>query len=1013
MTRVLACAAAAVAAVILSPVPAAARQASQTPPAAPSASPATPNPFFTPLADGGRVFSMGQPPLIKWEAALSADLGKDAGLGVIGVQKEYLNPLAGVVALRAEAAAGGSREGAEGALRLLVASPLARIHAGLDYDLRDRALDVVLGGEFTIRRGGVFGHGSRLRIGWLPGRDQTVQVGLAFPLGQRAGATRPRQVKQVLTAVPAPKLQVSPSLADALREFRAAADDVTRLVMPMNTRLGGDPVAAVAPDLAAIKALPPAPRVLQRMMDAWPAVFAAALGQSGGSVNALATRARRVTLEAAMLPFAGLFGERRTNGSLYVFASETERRFVAEVATAGLTAADRAGAMAAFHGIFREIDGVRAELRRRWHSDRRVFVPLQIALAPDEADQQSEIDALIEGATRSTFSDGNRIYYVLNEAFQFEFSRTVALAERFHVLWIHDVRGSSETGGVDRVSAMHAREYLTAMADRIRRYDETGTLPQYHIIFDQYFYQTNNGRRWMTLLEHPLTHDLAPLGNDGEVRALRDAQTALRDAVAGSKRLQEQRARFGEGWLQALVKVHVNITHPSDFSFWGEGLFPLVGMPDNLMRDHRKIVFYDLSEEDPTAGELLFSGMGLGEHYAGATWEDRAIIVRGPAALGIKQAARRLFERQGFTASRLPSVFQERPLPPDYAARVETARAALASTVVPPARVLQSHNDVGYGEKRASVSKAILLSVMPPGSVLISPDSLWEDFLWGSLAAGSALRGCRVLVIAPSTANAPGAGWPVMTRMHMLVSRLLAFSQGAASRLEAEGGLLKVGLFNEQTGVGDMGGRAREAHARFGKADTWLRTLVPFSDDTMARWLAHAEELSRAKPVQYLVESSGDVRPKLHMKGLYAVSRSAWDGLFPRPEMTVTLLEYLTQRARQVSGEQRDVRALPEAVWKARREMLAAHEASLTADERARIVRYLQIGSFNMNDRSMLLDGELELTVSGLAAQSGMLDFIVVCGLTTWVERQADIDALIAPPAGWQRLVARWGRSVL
>ena len=91
------------------------------------------------------------------------------------------------------------------------------------------------------------------------------------------------------------------------------------------------------------------------------------------------------------------------------------------------------------------------------------------------------------------------------------------------------------------------------------------------------------------------------------------------------------------------AKVHVNVTHPSDFSFWGRGLFPLVGMPDNLMRDHRKIVFYDLSEEDPTAGEVLFSGMGLGEHYAGATWEDRAIIVRGPAALGVKQAARRLF----------------------------------------------------------------------------------------------------------------------------------------------------------------------------------------------------------------------------------------------------------------------------------------------------------------------------------------------------------------------------------
>ena len=999
-------------ALALAPWPALARQATSAAPApAPAASP---NPFFAPVAQGGRIFSMGQPPLIKWQAAVSADLGNDAGLGVLGVQKEYLNPLAGVVALRAEAALGAGRDGAEGAARLLVASPLARLHVGLDYDVRDRALDVVLGGEFNVRRGGLFGHGTRLRLGWLPGRDQTVQVGLAFPLGQRAGVTRPRQVSRRLTAGRPSELRPSASLSDALRDFRAAADAVTRLVMPMHTRLGGDPVAAVAPDVAAVQALPPSTQVLARMADAWPTVFAAALdgGSGGAPVSALAARARRVVLEAVLLPYAGLFGQRRTNGSLYVFAADAERRFQAEVASAGLSAADRTAAMVAFHGAFREIDGVRADLRRQWHSDRRVFVPLQIALAPEEADTQAEIDALIEGATGGAFSEGNRIDYVLNEAFQFEFSRTVALAERYHVLWIHDVRGDSESGGVDKVSALHVREYLQALTDRVQRYDETGSLPQYHIILDQFYYQTNNGRRWMTLLEQPLTHEIALPGDDDEIRALRDAQQALRAAVAGSTRLQEQRARFGEAWLQGVVKVHVNITHPSDFSFWGQGLFPLVGMPDNLMRDHRKIVFYDLAEEDPTAGEVLFSGMGLGEHYAGATWEDRAIILRGPAALGIKQAARRLFERQGFAASRLPLIFQDRPLPPDYAARVEAARAALASTVVPPARVLQSHNDVGYGEKKASVSKAILLSVMPPGSVLISPDSLWEDFLWGSLAAGSALRGCRVLVIAPSTANAPGTAWPVMTRMHMLTSRLLAFSQGVAARLDAEGGLLRVGLFNERSGVGDMGARVREASENFAAAG-WLNTLIPFTEETKARLVTAAAEIAGKMPVQYLVQPGADERPKLHMKGLYAVSRPAWDGLFPRPEMSVTLFEYLAQRARQVSGQQRDVRALPEAVWKARRALLEAHEASLSADDRAHTVRYLQIGSFNMNDRSMLLDGEVELTVSGLAAQSGMLDFIVVCGLTTWVERQADIDALIAPPSAFHRIVSRWGRSVL
>jgi len=785
-------------------------------------------------------------------------------------------------------------------------------------------------------------------------------------------------------------------------------------VMPLHTRLGVDDAKAVAADVAAVRALAPADDVLARMLAAWSDVFRLGVPGQGVPHATLAARARRIMLDEVLLPFDGLLGQRRTKGSLYAFAQAADRKFAAEIAIAGLSADQRAAAMAAFHGVFGELDGVRAGVRRDWGSDRRVFLPLQLAMAPDEHDTQAEIDALIERATGGRFEDGNRIYYVLNEAFQFEFSRTVALAERFHVLWIHDIRGSGETGGVDKVSALHIGEYLKALTDRVQRYDETGRLPQYHIIIDQYFYQSNGTRRWLTLLEHPLTHTIKfPPGNEAEERALREAQQALRAAVAGSERLQAHRGRFGEAWLQNQVKVHVSVTHPSDFAFWASGLLPLMGMPDNLMRDHRKVVYYDLSEADPASGEVLFSGMGLGEHYAGATWEDRAIILQGPAALGIKAAARRLFERQGIPASLLAEPFIELPRPADFEARAHLARERLTSSVVPFARVMQSHNDVGYGAKTASVSKAILLSVMPRGSVLISPDSLWEDFMWGSLMFGSALRGCRTLVIAPSVNNAPGTSWPVMTRTYMLTSRLLALSRGLESRIAAEGGLFKVGLFSETSPVGDMGARALEAWRNFDAAGNWLRALVPFSDDTMRQWRDHAAEITASMPPSYLVEPTGPVRPKLHMKGLYAVSGPAWDGLFARSEMTRTLVEYLTQRGRQVSGLQRDVRELPEKVWVARRALLAAHDADLSPDDLAKTVRYLQIGSFNMNDRSMLLDGEVELTVSGLAAQSGMLDFIVVCGLTTWIDDQAQIDALLPVPSALQRLLARWARSVL
>jgi hypothetical protein len=984
------------------------RQGDVTVAAAPSAAAAD---------DSGRIWSMGQPPIIKWHGTVTVDTSNSAALAAVGAERVFGNPLAGLIGVRAEAVAGGGRRGGEGGLRLLGVSPLARLHAGLDYDARRGRVDWLVGTDFNIRRGGLFGYGSRLRVGWIPARDQTLQIGVTVPIGQHAGRTRPYSDKTPLATERRVVPRSSPDLVTALRAFRAAADAVVLLVMPLHPRLEGDAAKAVAPEVAAVSALGRADDVLGRMIAAWPALFgaaAAAHGEDRAALESVAHLARRIVLEEVILPFDSLLGQRRTSGTLYVFTPAAERRFADVLARAGQSPAQRAVAMRVFDAVLRELDGVRRDVWRVWHDDRRVFLPLQIALAPDEADSQGELDLLLERVTGDRFTEGNRVDYVVNEAFQFEVAQTLSAARRHHVLWIHDVRGEADRGHVDRVSGRQVRGYLEALADHVGRYDETGTLPEYHIILDQYYYERYNGRRWMTLLEHPLTHQIVlPANSDETARDLRDAQLALQRAVAASSRLQAQRARFGEAWLRRLVKVHVNITHPSDFSFWGRGLIPLVGMPDNMMRDHRKIVFYDLSEDDPTEGEALFSGMGLGEHYAGATWEDRALIVKGPATLAVKTAARRMLERQGITGTHLPEAFRTRPLGPEYAARAVAFRDRLMASIIPSARVLQSHNDVGYGAKGATAARALILSVMPRGSVLMSPDSLWESEMWGSLLMGSALRGCRVLVIAPSSANAPGTSWLVTARMHMLMSRLLALSLGLAPRIEAEGGLFRVGIFNERSAVGDVGGRIEEARANFEAAGPWFKALLPISVATLDTLRARAQALYPEHPPSYLVDAPDGIRPKLHMKGLFAVSRSAWDGIFAMPEMTDVLVSYLEERARQVSGRERNVRALPEAVWKAGRRLIAARAERLTPDETARFVQYLQVGSSNMNDRSMLLDGEVALTVAGLGAQAGVVDFALVCGLATWVERQAQIDALLPSPSALQRLIARWGRSVL
>ncbi|UCE02635.1 MAG: hypothetical protein JSW67_00010 [Candidatus Latescibacterota bacterium] len=100
--------------------------------------------------------------------------------------------------------------------------------------------------------------------------------------------------------------------------------------------------------------------------------------------------------------------------------------------------------------------------------------------------------------------------------------------------------------------------------------------------------------------------------------------------------------------------MHANITNPADPSFFSRQIIPLVGIPDNLLRDHRKIAFYDITEEDPYKGMAIYTGMGLGEHYAGGTWEDRALMVTGPAALSLKRAARELLQNQGFAQEEIP-----------------------------------------------------------------------------------------------------------------------------------------------------------------------------------------------------------------------------------------------------------------------------------------------------------------------------------------------------------------------
>jgi hypothetical protein len=99
-----------------------------------------------------------------------------------------------------------------------------------------------------------------------------------------------------------------------------------------------------------------------------------------------------------------------------------------------------------------------------------------------------------------------------------------------------------------------------------------------------------------------------------------------------------------------VVKVHVSVTHPADLSFRSARVIDILPFaPDMLALDHRKLFFFDVAEEDPGRGHALCSGTGVGSEFAGPTWDDRGLLISGPAVLQLKVEARRLLRSQGFS----------------------------------------------------------------------------------------------------------------------------------------------------------------------------------------------------------------------------------------------------------------------------------------------------------------------------------------------------------------------------
>jgi hypothetical protein len=723
-----------------------------------------------------------------------------------------------------------------------------------------------------------------------------------------------------------------------------------------------------------------------------------------------AARARKTLRDHVLFPYDRLLGQWRTDATFEALAAHARGNFARDIVSLASIPAERQAAMLSVFGhLLEDVAELEREQRRRWGDSRLAWLPLQLGLRPEEHDTQAELDAIVEAVAGVRFTNGNRVWYVVNDEFQAELIRSVQQAEDYHVVWIHDFRGLNDAGLPDALSmryALHA--YLRTMVDRVREYDRRGRFPVYLIFLDQYGFERHENHLWLDLLEQPLgkAPELPP-GFEAFSDSLRIVREELRAAIASSRLLQAEARQYGDAWLRDLIKVHVNITNQVDPSFWSRQIIPLIGVPDDIMRDHRKILFYDISEEDPYRGQAIYTGIGVGEHYAGPTWEDRSLIVQGPAVLSLKAQARRLLELQGVTSGRMPYPLRPRPLAPGYQAAVE---AEIASPGAHGQRAVELHNQIGFGEKQVSVARATLYGLMPRGSVVKLPDSLWGGALYASLLTGSALRGCRVLFVAPSLAAAPSAGWPAMAVTHDLFARLIVLQQEFGPELEAAGGMLKTGLYNPGLGVQEIGARFAGAY-RNARRTPFLRRLLPV-DPSVDTLLAHVgEPVSTSPPAKGTIQGEG-VMPKLHIKANFFASREGWDRLVSQPLMAEVLEAYIGQLLRTYPAKS-DVRVTAEALAEASNRLVAAHRASLSPEERERLVYFLLIGSANSDYRSMQMDGEASVLLSGWSGVVGLIDLSLIMSLSVWVDDLEMLDALLPPPSEFKRGAARWVRPAL
>jgi hypothetical protein len=127
-----------------------------------------------------------------------------------------------------------SFSGVDGGVRAVGELRSLFLKAGIDYSFAREDASFLLSLTLPLRRGGLLGRGTTLRVDWLPGRGNSWSFGIQVPLEPHMGRTRPRDTEVDMPRAAAPKNRATlpPDVEAALAGVRSSARGIAVLSSP-------------------------------------------------------------------------------------------------------------------------------------------------------------------------------------------------------------------------------------------------------------------------------------------------------------------------------------------------------------------------------------------------------------------------------------------------------------------------------------------------------------------------------------------------------------------------------------------------------------------------------------------------------------------------------------------------------------------------------------------------------------------------------------------------------------